>query len=62
MLIGVKMHALQPRCGLPISTYFSAVKMRWLLDNCKEVKEAVREGRCLFGNVDAWLLWVSKVY
>ena len=44
---------LRPRCGLPISTYFSAVKMRWLLDNCKEVKEAVHEGRCLFGNVDA---------
>lgn len=50
---------VQPRCGLPISTYFSAVKMRWLLDNNSEVQRAVKDKRCLFGTVDSWLTWVS---
>lgn len=48
---------LRPQCGLPITTYFSAVKLRWLLDNVSEVKTAVAEDRCLFGTVDTWLLW-----
>lgn len=47
----------KPKCGLPISTYFSAVKIRWLLDNVPEVAIAVEEGRCMFGTVDSWLLW-----
>ncbi|KAJ7376770.1 hypothetical protein OS493_032504 [Desmophyllum pertusum] len=44
-------------CGLPINTYFSAVKLRWLIDNCEAVKKAVEEDRCLFGTVDSWLIW-----
>ncbi|KAK9510060.1 hypothetical protein O3M35_004927 [Rhynocoris fuscipes] len=48
---------LKPLCGLPISTYFSATKMRWLMDNVKEVKEAVKKKRCMFGTVDSWLIW-----
>ncbi|XP_030834151.1 glycerol kinase [Strongylocentrotus purpuratus] len=48
---------LQPLCGLPLSTYFSAVKVRWLLDNVPEVKKAVDDGRCMFGTVDSWLTW-----
>ncbi|GAB4822772.1 hypothetical protein N2152v2_009818 [Parachlorella kessleri] len=43
--------------GLPISTYFSAYKLRWLLDNVPEVAEAAKAGRCLFGTVDSWLLY-----
>ena len=50
---------LQDICGLPITTYFSAVKLRWLLDNCPKVAQAAAEGRCLFGTVDSWLIWVS---
>ena len=49
---------LQPYCGLPITTYFSAVKLRWLLDNSEAVQKAVKEGRCLFGTVDSWIMWV----
>ncbi|XP_063161278.1 glycerol kinase isoform X3 [Candoia aspera] len=45
------------RTGLPISTYFSAVKLRWLLDNVKEIRQAVREGKALFGTIDSWLIW-----
>ncbi len=47
----------QEKCGLPIATYFSAVKLRWLLDNNETVKNAVDESRCMFGTVDSWLLW-----
>lgn len=46
-------------CGLPISTYFSALKMKWLLENIPAVKSAVEEKRCLFGTVDSWLIWVK---
>ena len=53
--------ALKSICGLPINSYFSAVKLRWLLDNVPAVKTAVEEGRALFGTVDTWLLWVSLV-
>ena len=45
---------LQHLCGLPISTYFSALKIRWLLDNVKEVALALKEDRLLFGTVDTW--------
>lgn len=48
---------LKPLCGLPVSTYFSAVKLRWLQDNVQAVKKAISEGRCLFGTVDSWLIW-----
>ncbi|VDI70045.1 glycerol kinase [Mytilus galloprovincialis] len=49
--------SLRKYCGLPITTYFSAVKLRWLLDTSEEVRKAVKDGRCLFGTVDSWLLW-----
>ena len=48
---------LQEKCGLPLATYFSAVKLRWLLDNYENVRKAVDEERCLFGTVDSWILW-----
>ncbi|PIN14357.1 Ribulose kinase [Handroanthus impetiginosus] len=44
-------------CGLPISTYFSALKLLWLLDNVDAVKEAVKKGDALFGTIDTWLIW-----
>ncbi|XP_048459064.1 glycerol kinase [Rhincodon typus] len=48
---------LQEKTGLPISTYFSAVKLRWLLDNVEKVRKAVADGRAMFGTVDSWLIW-----
>ncbi|XP_051871139.1 glycerol kinase isoform X2 [Pristis pectinata] len=48
---------LQAQTGLPISTYFSAVKLRWLLDNVDAVKGAVANNQALFGTVDSWLIW-----
>lgn len=52
---------LKHLCGLPVSTYFSAVKLRWLMDNVEAVRKAVDEKRCLFGTVDSWLVWVRLV-
>ena len=48
----------RPICGLPINTYFSAVKMRWLLQNCEEVKAAAADASSglLFGTIDTWLI------
>ncbi|XP_031779656.1 glycerol kinase-like isoform X2 [Nasonia vitripennis] len=48
---------LKSLCGLPISPYFSALKMKWLMDNVSEVQEAIKENRCMFGTVDSWLIW-----
>ncbi|KAM5238791.1 glycerol kinase-like [Ctenodactylus gundi] len=45
------------KTGLPLSTYFSAVKLRWLLDNVKTVQKAVQGHRALFGTIDSWLIW-----
>jgi glycerol kinase len=43
--------------GLPLATYFSAPKMRWLLDRVPALAEDARAGRALLGTVDSWLIW-----
>ncbi|GAB0097837.1 Glycerol kinase [Sergentomyia squamirostris] len=43
--------------GLPISPYFSALKIRWLKDNIRDVYRACRQKRCLAGTIDSWLIW-----
>lgn len=48
---------LKKKCGLPLSTYFSAVKLKWLMDNVPEVQKAIAEDRCMFGTVDSWLIY-----
>lgn len=48
---------IRARTGLPISTYFSATKMRWLLANVAEVRELARAGHLRFGTIDAWVIW-----
>ncbi len=45
------------RTGLPISTYFSATKMRWLLDHVPRVHPLAHSGRLRLGTVDSWLVW-----
>lgn len=44
-------------CGLPLSTYFSAMKLLWLMENVDAVKRAVKVGDALFGTIDTWLIW-----
>lgn len=48
---------LKDKTGLPMSTYFSAFKLKWLLNNVSEVKSALDEDRLMFGTVDSWILW-----
>ncbi|KAK7161746.1 hypothetical protein R3I94_004426 [Phoxinus phoxinus] len=48
---------LKHKTGLPISTYFSAVKLRWLMDNVEKIHEAVLSHKAMFGTVDSWLIW-----
>jgi glycerol kinase len=43
--------------GLPLATYFSGPKIRWLLDHVDGLREAAKRGDALFGNIDTWLLW-----
>jgi glycerol kinase len=49
--------ALRGLCGLPLATYFSGVKMRWLRENVPSVEHALRTGQCMVGTVDSWLIW-----
>src|SRR5580658_11228961 len=43
--------------GLPISTYFSGLKLRWILEHVPGVRERAESGDVLFGTVDAFLVW-----
>ncbi|VDM94243.1 unnamed protein product [Onchocerca ochengi] len=43
--------------GLPIFSYFSALKIRWLLNNVDNVKDALKRGTLMFGTVDSWLIY-----
>jgi glycerol kinase len=45
------------RCGLPLATYFSGPKVRWLLDHEPRVAAAAASGDAAFGTIDSWLLW-----
>ena len=44
-------------CGLPLATYFSGPKLRWLLDNVDGARPRAERGELCFGTIDAWLIW-----
>ncbi|MGQ2912280.1 glycerol kinase GlpK [Aeromicrobium sp.] len=43
--------------GLPLATYFSGPKVRWILDHVEGAQERAEAGELLFGNMDTWVLW-----
>ncbi len=45
------------KVGLPLATYFSGPKVRWILDNVEGAREKAEAGDLLFGNTDSWLVW-----
>jgi glycerol kinase len=45
------------RTGLPLASYFSALKLRWLLDNVRDARRRAEAGDLAFGTIDTWLLW-----
>jgi glycerol kinase len=52
-----KTEFVRGRTGLPIATYFSAPKIRWLLDNVAGLRAKAERGEALFGTIDCWLIW-----
>lgn len=48
---------IEDKTGLIINPYFSASKIKWILDNVKGVKELMNEGNLLFGTIDSWLIY-----
>ena len=48
---------IHQKTGLIINPYFSATKIRWILDHVKGAKEAAKRGDLLFGTIDTWLVW-----
>jgi glycerol kinase len=45
------------KTGLPLATYFSALKLKWLLDHVPEARRMAAAGDALFGTIDSWLVW-----
>ncbi|HZL15017.1 MAG TPA: glycerol kinase GlpK, partial [Verrucomicrobiae bacterium] len=48
---------LRPKTGLPLATYFSGPKVKWILDNVDGARAKAEAGDLLFGNIDAWCIW-----
>jgi glycerol kinase len=47
----------QEQVGLPLATYFSGPKVRWILDNVDGARERAEAGDLIFGNIDTWCIW-----
>jgi glycerol kinase len=45
------------RTGLPLATYFSGPKIKWILDNIPGTRQRAEKGELLFGNMDTWVIW-----
>ncbi len=48
---------IRRKTGLIIDAYFSATKIKWILDNVPGARERAEKGKLLFGTVDTWLIW-----
>jgi len=47
----------RPKTGLPLATYFSGPKLKWILDNVEGARARAEKGELLFGNIDTWVIW-----
>ena len=45
------------KTGLPLASYFSALKLQWLLDNIPGARSGAERGELMFGTMDSWLVW-----
>ena len=48
---------IKDKTGLEVDAYFSASKMKWIIDNVPEAKELIKNKRLRFGTIDSWLIW-----
>lgn len=51
------MDRFRAKTGLPLATYFSGLKLRWLLNNIEGLREDAEKGNALFGNMDTFIAW-----
>jgi glycerol kinase len=47
----------RPKTGLPLATYFSGPKVKWMLDNVDGLRSRAENGELAFGNIDTWCIW-----
>ena len=47
----------RPKTGLPLATYFSGPKVKWILDNVEGARSRAESGELAFGNIDTWCIW-----
>lgn len=52
-----KLQYLKDKTGLIIDAYFSATKIKWILDNVEGAREKAEAGKLIFGTVDSWIVW-----
>lgn len=50
-------NCFREKTGLPLATYFSGLKIKWLLDNVEGLREAAQNGDAIFGNMDTYVIW-----
>ena len=48
---------IRKKTGLPVATYFSATKIKWLLDNIEGLRKDAENGEAIFGTIDSWITW-----
>jgi len=48
---------LRPKVGLPLATYFSGPKLKWMLDHIPDAYARAENGELLFGTIDTWIIW-----
>ena len=48
---------IKEHTGLVVDAYFSATKIKWILDNCEEARKLAKKGNLLFGTIETWLIW-----
>jgi len=49
--------AIREKTGLVVDAYFSATKIRWIMDNVEGVRGLIDQGRVCMGNIDSWIIW-----
>jgi glycerol kinase len=49
--------SIRSKTGLPLTTYFSGPKIKWLLDRHPEIIDDIARGEVYFGNMDTWIIW-----
>jgi glycerol kinase len=47
----------RPKVGLPLATYFSGPKIKWMLENVDGLRAEAEKGNAIFGNIDTWVIW-----